>query len=334
MKERLKEYRDIINADKELLRRMYLITLVFALFFASLTIKSGLESGKYIVNRKGSVVGIERRSLSSYEEYPLRVIIRSSGEKIEKDVVVSKQAIKESTKAEESETNQENQQSREAELDQLILEMEASSEKEISLPTELSDGSKLVWQKGKRGQSERTVFVLLYITLMGMLVYGKLGGKKKPEKERENLLRGLPRFVNQLVMMLHAGVILSDSFDRICQSYEMIPKEARSYFESEMVSLYAVNREHQVGTAMILNNYAGLHNAKEMLRISTILLENERRGSDVVESLSRESRFLWESRKIVATEKGKSIDTKMAGPLAILLILLIVITMAPALLAM
>ena len=85
---------------------------------------------------------------------------------------------------------------------------------------------------------------------------------------------------------------------------------------------------------MTLNNYAGLHNAKEMLRISTILLENERRGSDVVESLSRESRFLWESRKIVAEEKGKSIDTKMAGPLAILLILLIVITMAPAMLAM
>ncbi len=123
----MKEYRDVINADEQLIRRMYLITLVFALFFASFTIKGGLESGKYIVNRRGAVVGIERRSLSSYEEYPLRVIISNSGDEIEKDVVVSKQAIKENPKAEESETTKENQQSREAELDQLILEIEASS---------------------------------------------------------------------------------------------------------------------------------------------------------------------------------------------------------------
>lgn len=85
---------------------------------------------------------------------------------------------------------------------------------------------------------------------------------------------------------------------------------------------------------MLLNHFAGMHNVKEMLRISTILLENERRGSDVVESLSRESRFQWEERKIVAAEKGKAIDTKMAGPLGLLLILLIVVTMAPAILVM
>lgn len=54
----------------------------------------------------------------------------------------------------------------------------------------------------------------------------------------------------------------------------------------------------------------------------------------MVESLSRESRFLWEERKIVAAEKGKAIDTKMAGPLGLLLILLIVVTMAPAILVM
>ncbi len=335
MKERIGNYLNTIRSDEQLVRRMYLVTLVFALFLASLTIKGGLESGKYIVNKNGSVVGIERRSLSSYEEYPLKVTIRSSGDTVEKDVIISKRSVKEESTSEKTSTAKEERQTREAELNQLLSEIEASSEKQISLPTELSDGSQITWQKGERWQGERTAFLLLYIVLIGILLYGKFGRKgKQPEKERESLLRGLPRFVNQLVMMLHAGVILSDSFDRICQSYEMIPSSSRSYFESEMVSLYELNLDHQVGTAMILNNYAGLHNAKEMLRISTILLENERRGSDVVESLSRESRFLWESRKIVAEEKGKSIDTKMAGPLAILLILLIVITMAPAMLAM
>ena len=65
--------------------------------------------------------------------------------------------------------------------------------------------------------------------------------------------------------------------------------------------------------------------------ISDYIIENEKRGSDVIESLERESRYLWDERKTVARECGKSIDTKMSYPLGLLLILLIVITMAPAL---
>ena len=48
----------------------------------------------------------------------------------------------------------------------------------------------------------------------------------------------------------------------------------------------------------------------------------------------RESRYLWDDRKTVARECGKGIDTKMSYPLGMLLIVLIVITMAPALLNM
>ena len=70
------------------------------------------------------------------------------------------------------------------------------------------------------------------------------------------------------------------------------------------------------------------------MRIAVILTENEKRGSDVTENLDRESRYLWENRKITAEERGKMIDTKMAYPLGLLLILLIVITMAPAMLNM
>ena len=89
-----------------------------------------------------------------------------------------------------------------------------------------------------------------------------------------------------------------------------------------------------MGIVRLFRDYAAKHNVKEMIRIATILTENEKRGSDVIESLSRESKYLWDERKIVARESGKMIDTKMSWPLGLLLILLIVITMAPALLSM
>ncbi len=336
MKERIQEYLNRIRSDEKMLRQMYLISLISALFLASFTIKSGMESGKYIVNSEGRVVGIERRSLSSYEEYPLKVIVKSKGKSSRRDVVISKKAVQtKSNDGEEKKTSKLKLQEQELALNQVLAEAEASEEQQIYLPDKLSDGSKLIWQKRTRGQSERDVIIGIYLLLMGMILYRKFApGKKRNNRNREELLRGIPRFVNQLVMMLHAGVILSDSFDRICQSYLLVPESAQSYFEMEMTKLYLSNQDHQTSTATVLNEYAGMNNAKELLRISTILLENERRGSDVAESLSRESRFLWEERKIVAEEKGKAIDTKMAGPLGILLILLIVITMAPALLAM
>ena len=336
MKERIQEYLNRIRSDEKMLRQMYLISLISALFLASFTIKSGMESGKYIVNSEGRVVGIERRSLSSYEEYPLKVIVKSKGKSSRRDVVISKKAVQtKSNDGEEKKTSKLKLQEQELALNQVLAEAEASEEQQIYLPDKLSDGSKLIWQKRTRGQSERDVIIGIYLLLMGMILYRKFApGKKRNNRNREELLRGIPQFVNQLMMMLHAGVILSDSFDRICQSYLLVPESAQSYFEMEMTKLYLSNQDHQTSTATVLNEYAGMNNAKELLRISTILLENERRGSDVAESLSRESRFLWEERKIVAEEKGKAIDTKMAGPLGILLILLIVITMAPALLAM
>ena len=94
------------------------------------------------------------------------------------------------------------------------------------------------------------------------------------------------------------------------------------------------NEGHRKSTATLISEYAARHNVKEMVRIATILTENERRGSDVIESLSRESSYLWDDRKIVARESGKMIDMKMSWPLGMLLILLIVITMAPALMSM
>ena len=134
--------------------------------------------------------------------------------------------------------------------------------------------------------------------------------------------------------MMNAGMILSDAVERICESYKSYGEDNMSVFERELTELISENDGHRISTATLINEYASRHNVKELVRIATILTENERRGSDVIESLSRESRYLWDDRKIVARESGRMIDMKMSWPLGMLLILLIVITMAPALLSM
>lgn len=70
------------------------------------------------------------------------------------------------------------------------------------------------------------------------------------------------------------------------------------------------------------------------MRIASILRENERKGTDIIENLDYESRYLWDKRKIIAREQGKMMEMKMAYPLGLLLIVLMVVTMAPAMLEM
>ena len=134
--------------------------------------------------------------------------------------------------------------------------------------------------------------------------------------------------------MMNAGLILSDAFDTITGSYLGRKEQSLSSFERDLATLRDETCRHRISTAYVINEYAVKHDVKELIRIAAILRENEKRGSDVIESLARESRYLWDERKIIARESGKAIDTKMSYPLGLLLIVLIVITIAPALLNM
>ena len=171
-----------IRADPPLLRQIYGITLVCALFLASFVIKSGLESGKYIVDGSGNVTGIQRRSLNSYEEYPLRVRIQGKDEVMEKEVIISKRSLKEmeeSRNAGKKDRRKEVKQNREMELGRILSDIESSAGKKIDFPSELSDGSPITWQKGDPGRSEELTILGMYCLLVGMVLYSRLAPRKK-----------------------------------------------------------------------------------------------------------------------------------------------------------
>jgi type II secretory pathway component PulF len=173
------------------------------------------------------------------------------------------------------------------------------------------------------------IIAAVYTGLIALMIAGGGGKDKTADQMRKSILKGLPRFCNQLFLMMNAGLILSDAFDTI--SAGCGTGRNAGAFERDLAELREATDGHRISTAQVINEYAVKHDVKEMIRIAAILTENEKRGSDVVESLERESRYLWEERKTVARECGKAIDTRMSYPLGLLLIVLIVITMAPAL---
>ena len=325
----MSRFKDLLK-DKKLMSGIYAVTLITALLILALVVKGPEESGKLVADRQGNIIGINRRSLDRSERYDLSLEIEDDKETITRDVTLTLQAGadgKSGIKLSKSE-------SREAEIDaavdNMISSIEYSREKKIRLPSELPDGTAVRWMGTKQSAGPVLVIIpLMYVTLVILMAANSMKTDKTAAEERRSIMRGLPRFCNQLYLMMNAGLILSDAFDTISAGYET--NKNCSSFERDLVELRDATDGHRISTAQVINEYAVKHDVKELIRIAAILTENEKRGSDVVESLERESRYLWEERKTVARECGKSIDTKMSYPLGLLLIVLIVITMAPAL---
>ena len=325
------EFIQTIRQDKKVRERIIIVSVLAIIFVVALIFKGDGNAGKYITNESGNVIGIQRGSLEAQEKYNLKLSVISDGERSERQIVLNEQAAKENSNKEIETDNKEAE--RETEIDGIITDIEMSDKKVIKLPTKLSDGSILIWSIESESVSKYLAIPIIYFLLIFLIIKSKDNGKKNEESEnRKDIVRCLPRFTNQLLLMMNAGMILSDAFEKISRSYKLMSNDNRGCFESELIEIAESNIEHRVSTAVLINEWAKKHNVKELMRIATILIENERKGSDVIDNLSRESKYLWDDRIIIARESGKMIDTKMSYPMGLLLLLLIVITMAPALL--
>lgn len=314
-------------------RRLSAVTMGCAVLMAVSIVRGAEAGGRYVVNGEDELVAICREDTERAEDFSVEVKLGDGAE--ERRSITLAPSARDSPEDGQSVSGLDEELYRSAELDMLIGQIEASGERKVELPTALSDGTEVRWRKAKHGDTTWLYILLLYLALVPVTAAGAGDPKQRQLSEaRAGIVRRVPRFINQLLLLMNAGLILNDSFRQICACYELVPEDRRSLFEVELIELNRGNSDNLRGTAAMIAEIANKYNVKELMRISAFMSDNEKKGSDIIESLSRESRYLWDERKVIATEKGKMADTRMAYPLGLLLILLIVITMAPALLGM
>lgn len=323
-----------ILSDSKAMQRLNMVTAFAAIVLLAIVVRDMTQADAYVRDEDGRIRAI-RWLKNGNNEYNLMLIVDADGERSEREVNIRRKVQSDEASAGGASEEELAVALREREISNLISEIELSKSRKTILPNRLSDGSRLSWEAIDKSKDDYLLIPFLYLILVLVIVWSSLSEPKDRMAElRADILSGLPRFSNQLLLMMNAGMILSDAFEVICHTYSMIPEDKRGFFEKSMIEIEERNRDHRSSTAQLLSEYAARHNVKEMMRIATILTENERRGSDVIESIERESSFLWENRKTRAAERGKALDAKMAYPLGLLLIILIVVTIAPAFLTM
>ena len=218
------------------------------------------------------------------------------------------------------------------------LKDDAYSER-ILLPGELDDGIEVRWFSGKE---EEGGILLPVFLLMILIVYFKRYDRidREIKAAETSVNRDLPEFINKLVLLLNAGLVFSSAFSKIMEDYESFYHREKTeqnhmkFLYEEMLEIQKKVDQSNASLIRELKEFSQRCGVREMVRLTAIISDNWNKGSTLAEKLESESNLLWIGRKKRAEEKGKLAETKLTFPLMILLLVLIMITIAPAMLEM
>lgn len=214
-------------------------------------------------------------------------------------------------------------------IDEAVKKAENSpSRKEVLLPVHSGDDVAISWEIE---QNRSSMPFLMILVLAGFCLYKSRLSKieKDIEHARKNIESELPGFISNFALLLNSGLVQSEAFRRIIAGRD---GGSPGFFYSRLRDVL----DDCIRTNMSFENglciFAKDSGVREFVRVSNIIQDNVSRGTGLAAKMEKESSELWFLRKKRAEEKGRLAETQLTMPLVVLLLVLIVITIAPAML--
>lgn len=315
----------VFAADRKNRKNIAVVVIAALALIAVQTVKGLPEGKKYISDSDGSIVGLYRDDSSRTASYPLRVEIKGENGVISRDIIMTLQG--ETADAGPADDKGE---TLEEQLSDMIYEAETSKGRKVMLPAALGDGTSLEWSRNTAGDPMPILVAALMAVIM--LYWNSRRRDRAAVLNREDSVRrALPSFNGQLLMLVRSGLIFNDAFIRIADGYEKRGTDG-DYFRESIVEIRKRSAETGRSLVLSLNDFAARAGVREFSRMAGIITDNQVRGTDFAGKLESESEILWNRRKKMAEEKGRLAETRLTVPLAVLLVVLILITAAPAIL--
>ena len=316
----------------------YMMVFFMIGFLLVATVFTGGSGDMFIKNNSGNIAAISKSDETG--SVPIKISGVWEGEEFTKDVIIEV-PDKNMEKGKEDEALEQegmDQELKALELDNMITELVESVRqnikgKKILLPNKLSDGTKITWQEEHRNYI--VPVLLLGIVLLYAIYKRRFDAIKKHEMEaNESVMRDLPGFLNKLALLMNAGLVFSSAYERIIDEKLKIGWDGESYFYNQLIMINENVNERNCSIQKELADFATRSQNKEFIRAVGIINDNISKGIMLTDKLRGESEALWFAQKKYIEEKSKLSETKLVGPLFIILGILIVITMVPAMMGM
>ncbi len=158
--------------------------------------------------------------------------------------------------------------------------------------------------------------------------------KKDEEKNRKEIQKELPSFINQMLLLLSSGLVLQQVFQRIATDYGSMEKDRENYFTKSFHTIYENSKKTGESFITVFYEFSKGARVKELSRLAGILADSRDKGTLLWDKLAKEGEEMWAQRKQSILKEIKLAESKMSFPLGMLLLSLIIITAAPAMLQM
>jgi hypothetical protein len=187
------------------------------------------------------------------------------------------------------------------------------------------------------GASDMHIPEILALAMFGLFLYRSRYSSidKRIKAARRSMIKDFPEFIDKLLLMLNAGLVVSEAISRIAADYELrkgFGKPRRLYEELAAIRQRVENTNASLSVE--LNLMASRSGVRELMRFASVVSDNLDKGSALAEKLKAEGELVWKLRKKDIEEAGRLAETKMILPMTLTLLVLILLTMAPAVLDM
>lgn len=311
-------------------RKISVMILIALIFGAGVQFADYLScKNNYIYNEKGNLVAIIRNNTEEAETVPLRITISEKGELLSKDVILNLNGKNSDMNENRSESEQSYDLS--TRIDEIISKVSDSTDRILYLPLRDENGEVIKWDKQRN--LSFLLMILVFPMSMAVLYESRKSAEKKAIHERhDSIRRGLPRFCNQLLLLLNSGIVFDDAFNRITEIYRDSTKP--DFFQMMIIDIRNQCMNTSDSPVSLLVRKSKEYKIRELARITALLESGQKKGTNLASSLELECNLLWNERKKDAEERGRAAEVKLSFPLAVLLLAVIVITAAPAMLEM
>ena len=205
--------------------------------------------------------------------------------------------------------------------------------KKVSLPAKLETGEKIHWEIEKASRSNSILILIMMVLISAIMYRERFSSLKKIEAaNRASVSRQLPGFINRLVLLIEAGMVVNSAFEKAVDESIGDSNTSDDYFYSNLKGIYTAMKTANGSMSKGLRDFARSSGVQELMRVSNIIEDNVNKGTELTGKLRSESDMLWMDRKKKCEEMGRLAETKLTLPLMLFLIVLIAITVAPALL--
>ena len=334
--------RKVVTADEAAAKARKSIIAVLAagaLLIATDMVLSSRGQSAGIVESGGSIYIVRPAEDQDPGHLVLRAEVSDGDKVIEKKIDLTMDPYeKESSEEKQDDGDGEaagkrNREAVEVELRGIASELNSDKAvKKVKLPDSLASGEKISWEVEDKSGSNG-IAIMAVTVLTAFCIYKKRFSVLEQQRrlQRESVMRQLPEFVNRLVLLLNAGLVLTSAFEKSVEESFVEDSKGDDYFYGKLREIYVLCTTTNASMHVEFRKMAKESGIRELMRVSNIISDNIRKGVELTGKLQAESELLWISRKKSCEEKGRLAETKLTLPLMIFLMVLIIITVAPAL---